>query len=47
MNKAVVKYTEENSIAFDCGIEPGDVILSVNGKTPLDILDFNYLTSDD
>lgn len=47
MNKAVVKYTEENSIAFDCGIEPGDVILSVNGKTPLDILDFKYLTSDD
>ncbi len=47
MNKAVVKYTEQNSIAFDCGIEPGDVILSVNGKTPVDILDFKYLTSDD
>ena len=47
MSKAVVKYVDQNSIAFDCGIEPGDAILSVNDKVPLDILDFKYLTSDD
>ncbi|MBQ7900776.1 MAG: DUF512 domain-containing protein, partial [Clostridia bacterium] len=47
MNKAVVKLVDQNSIAFDCGVEPGDVIKSVNGKQPVDILDFKYMTSDD
>ena len=47
MNKAVVKLVDQNSIAFDCGVEPGDVVRAINGKQPIDILDFKYLTSDD
>lgn len=46
-SKAVVKTVEYESIAYDAGIEPGDVIDSINGKTFSDILDFKYLTSDD
>ena len=42
MEKAVVKSVEQNSIAFDCGIEPGDVILSIDDKPIRDILDFKY-----
>lgn len=46
-NKAVVKTVDDDSVAFDCGIEPGDVILSINGKEIVDILDFKYYTSDE
>ena len=47
MEKAVVKSVEQNSIAFDCGIEPGDVIVSIDDKPIRDILDFKYYTSSD
>lgn len=46
-NRAVVKTVDYDSIAADCGIEPGDVILGINGKEIIDILDFKYYTSDD
>ncbi|MBQ8525358.1 MAG: DUF512 domain-containing protein [Clostridia bacterium] len=46
-NKAVVKLVDPDSIASDCGIEPGDAILRVNGNELKDILDFKYYTSDD
>ena len=39
-NRAVVKTVDYDSIAADCGIEPGDVILGINGKEIIDILDF-------
>lgn len=47
MEKAVVKYVEENSIASDCGLQPGDAVLKIDGKQIRDILDFKYLTSND
>lgn len=46
-HSAVVKSVMEDSIAYDAGIEPGDVILRVNGEEFCDILDFKYATSDD
>lgn len=46
-NRAVVKCVDENSIASDCGIEPGDIILKINGNEIKDILDFRYWTSDE
>ena len=45
--KAVVKFVMPDSIACDAGIEPGDIIESVNGKSFRDILDFKFLTSDE
>ncbi len=47
MEKAVVKLVEQNSIASDCGVQPGDIVLSIDGKAIRDILDFKYLTSND
>ncbi len=47
MEKAVVKLVEQNSIASDCGLQPGDAVLSIDGKQIRDILDFKYLTSND
>ena len=45
--KATVKTVEYESIAYDCGIEPGDIIDNVDGKKFKDILDFKYLTSEE
>ena len=44
-HKAVVKSVEPYSIAFDAGIEPGDVIEKISGKEFRDILDFKFLTN--
>ncbi len=43
--EAVVKSVTDNSIAFDIGVIPGDIIVSVNGTPVLDILDFRFLTA--
>ena len=47
MARAVVRAVDPGSIAEDCEIMPGDVILKVNNREFKDILDFRYLTSDD
>ncbi len=47
MEKAVVKSVQQNSIAQDCGLQPGDIIVSIDGKPICDILDFKYYTSND
>lgn len=47
MANATVKSVDFDSIAYDCGIEPGDKILKINNCEFEDILDFRYLTSDD
>jgi len=46
-NEAVVKSVFPDSIAMDAGIEPGDIIVSVDGNEFKDILDFKFLTSDE
>ncbi|MBO7208448.1 MAG: DUF512 domain-containing protein [Clostridia bacterium] len=43
--EAVVKSVTDNSIAFDIGVIPGDIIVSVNGIPIKDILDFRFLTA--
>ncbi len=47
MADAVVKSVDPFSIAEDCGIEKGDIILKVNNKEFTDVLDFRFLTSDE
>ena len=37
---------EQGSIAEECGIVPGDLLLYVNGKEINDILEFKFLTND-
>lgn len=45
--KAVISDVLPDSIAYDAGLECGDAITSVNGKSFCDILDFKYMTSDE
>lgn len=47
MRDAVVKSVVPYSIAYDAGIESGDIIQKIDGKDIIDILDYKYLTSSD
>lgn len=42
----IIVEIEKNSIAEELGIEKGDLLLSVNGKTINDIFDYRYLIKD-
>lgn len=46
-NSKAIKYVQKGSIAEEAGLEPGDVILSVNGEPINDIFDYSFLTIDD
>lgn len=46
-NEHVVKEVISGSIAQEMGIEPGDVILSVNGNEIEDVFDYRYLMKDE
>lgn len=42
-----IDAVEKGSIAEEMGIEPGDVLLSVNGKPIRDVFDYHFLINDD
>ncbi len=42
---AVIKTVEKNSIAWDIGIVPGDIVVSIDDKPIKDILDFRFQTA--
>jgi putative radical SAM enzyme (TIGR03279 family) len=43
---ALIQDVIENSIACEVGIEPGDTLLTVNGQTICDILDYQFAVQD-
>ncbi|MCD8196026.1 MAG: DUF512 domain-containing protein [Lachnospiraceae bacterium] len=43
----IIRAVAPGSIAAELEIEPGDVLLSVNGQTPEDVFDYRYLISDE
>ncbi len=45
--KNKVISVDKNSIAEEIGIEPGDIILSINSKPILDVFDYRYLINDE
>ena len=44
---ARIKTVYENSIGAELGLEPGDILLAVNGETVHDVLDYRYLMNDE
>ena len=45
INPAEIESVENNSIAEEIGFEPGDSIISINGKKPRDLIDYQILIS--
>lgn len=45
--KNKITSVDEGSIAEELEIEPGDILLRVNGETIEDIIEYNYLITDD
>ena len=43
----VIGRIEPGSIAEEMEIEPGDILLSINGKEIEDVFDYHYLVNDD
>ena len=43
----IVKSVEEESIAWELGIEPGDALLEINGNIIEDVFDYHYYVNDD
>ena len=44
---AEIESIEDNSIAQEIGFEPGDSIISINGKKPRDLIDYQILISEE
>ena len=47
INPAEIDSIEENSIAEEIGFESGDSIVSINGKKPRDLIDYQILISEE
>lgn len=47
MKKYKITGIEEESIAWELGIEPGDYLLSINNRDIEDIFDYQYLVNDE
>ena len=47
INPAEIESIEANSIAHEIGFESGDSIISINGKKPRDLIDYQILISDE
>ena len=43
----VITKVEKGSIAEELGIEPGDVLVAINGKPVIDVFDYRYLINDE
>lgn len=45
--KNIISRVESNSIAEEMGIEKGDILIGINGKKIVDIIDYIYLITDE
>jgi len=46
-SRITIQNVEAGSIADEAGIEPGDILVSINGEKIKDIFDYRYLTSEE
>ena len=46
-NLHIIKEVLPGSIAEECGMEPGDAIIKINGEEIQDILDYRYMVQDE
>ena len=46
-SRHIIREVEEGSIAWELELEPGDELLSINGKSIEDVFDYHYLVNDE
>ena len=46
-NQHIISKVEPGSIADELELEPGDILLSINGKEIEDVFDYHYLIHDE
>ena len=46
-NLHIIKEVLPGSIAEECGMEPGDAIIKINGEEVMDSLDYRYMMADE
>lgn len=46
-SRHMIREVEEGSIAWELELEPGDELLSINGKAIEDVFDYHYLVNDE
>jgi NifB/MoaA-like Fe-S oxidoreductase len=46
-NRNIISSVIRGSIADELGVEPGDILLSINDQQVNDIIDYKYLITDD
>ena len=46
-SRHIIREVEEGSIAWELELEPGDELLSINGKHIEDVFDYHYLVNDE
>lgn len=46
-NEHRISGVQDDSIAMEMGIEPGDILLEINGNVIEDVFDYHYLTNDE
>ena len=46
-SRHIIREVEEGSIARELELEPGDELLSINGKSIEDVFDYHYLVNDE
>jgi NifB/MoaA-like Fe-S oxidoreductase len=47
MSKNVIIDVDECSVCSEMGVEPGDILLSINNMPVQDVFDYRYLTQED
>ncbi len=47
MSEHIIKFVQPDSIAEECGFEPGDALLKINGQEIKDIFDYRFLSQDE
>ena len=47
LKQNVIIKIEKDSIAQEIGLEPGDILLAVNGQAVQDVFDYRYLIQDE
>ena len=45
--KNIINGVKKDSIAWECGIKPGDILVSINSQKIEDVIEYQFLEADE